>query len=105
MWIFFLLLLVLFEAAADILVKEWTLRSLWPWALGAFIVYLLANAFWMLSMKNGVGLGRGAVLFSILSGILGILIGVILYKEPVSRFQMLGLTFGMVSIFFFAIHE
>jgi drug/metabolite transporter (DMT)-like permease len=105
MWIIFLLLLVLFEASADILVKEWTIRNYWPWALAAFLVYILANAFWLMSMKTGVGLGRGAVLFSILSGILGILIGVILYKEPASRFQVLGLTFGMISIFFFALHE
>ena len=103
MWILYLLLLDICEVIADIFVKEWTLRSTWVLAIGALAAYLIANTFWLFSMKNGARLGRGAVLFSILSAIMALVIGIIIYKEPVTKFQTIALILGFLSIVFFSL--
>ncbi len=99
-WVIPLIILVIFEATADIISKTWQLRGDW-WIAGlALFTYLLANTFWLISLKNGAGLGKGAVLFSIFSAVLAVIIGVVLYKEEISNIQLIGLVLGIISIAF-----
>lgn len=97
-WVIPLLILVLLEASADILAKTWQIKSIWFWAAAALIAYLLANMFWLLSLKNGAGLAKGAVLFSIMSAILAVIIGVVFYKEQITQIQLVGLIIGIIAI-------
>ncbi len=97
-WIFPLVLLITFEFIADIFAKQWSLhRGFWL-AAGALASYLIANTFWLFALKNGSGLARGAVLFSVASGVIAIGLGLFLYKEEVSRVQLIGLILGLISI-------
>lgn len=105
LWVPLLILLVFFEAIADLFVKEWSIKNHWYLALLALAVYLLANVFWLFSMKFGAGLARGAVLFSILSAIVALVIGLIHYKEPINKIQLIALGFGFCSIVLFTIGE
>jgi drug/metabolite transporter (DMT)-like permease len=91
-------MLVLFELIADILAKEWSTQVsgyLWVVALAA---YIIGNAFWLLALKNGAELSRGVIIFSIMSEVLAILIGVLLYKEVLTPLQWTGIVFGFVSL-------
>lgn len=97
-WILPLSILVLFEAIADIFSKNWSLKGGWVLAAGALVSYAIANTFWLFALKNGSGLGKGAVIFSISSAVLAIALGFFLYKEPVSRLQFIGLILGIVSL-------
>lgn len=97
-WIFPLLVLVILEAVADIVSKTWQIKGLWYLAALALFTYLLANTFWLIALKNGAGLAKGAVLFSILSAILAIIIGVVLYKEEITNIQLIGLILGSIAI-------
>ncbi len=99
-WIIPLIILVIFEATADIISKTWQIRGGWWIASLALLTYLIANTFWLISLKNGAGLGKGAVLFSILSAIIAVIIGVVLYKEEISNTQLIGLILGIISIAF-----
>jgi drug/metabolite transporter (DMT)-like permease len=99
-WIFPLLLLIIFEGLADIFAKNWSLqRTLWT-AGASLICYLIANSFWLFALKNGSGLGRGAVIFSISSAIIAIILGIIFYKETINKFQIIGFILGVAAIIF-----
>jgi drug/metabolite transporter (DMT)-like permease len=97
-WIFPLVLLIIFEAIADIFAKEWSLRQhsfLW---VGALVAYCIGNTFWLFALKNGSGLSRGAIIFSLTSEILALLIGLVLYKEHFTHTQILGMVLGIFSL-------
>jgi multidrug transporter EmrE-like cation transporter len=105
MWIIPLILLIAFEAVADIFSKEWSLHQLsWQW-ITAISFYILANVFWLFAIKNGSGLARGSVIFSIASGILGTLIGLFLYKEQIGKYELVAFVLGIGSIMFFSLGE
>lgn len=88
----------IFEAVADIFAKNWSIyKSVWI-AVTSLTFYLIANSFWLFALKNGAQLGRGAIIFSVASAIIAILLGVLLYKEPVSKLQTAGLVLGLISI-------
>ncbi len=99
-WLIPLAILIFFEAIADIFAKEWSLgkRSLFYAAL-SLVAYLLANSSWLIALKYGSGLARGAIIFSVASAILASLIGIILYKEHLSVLQFFGAILGIISIF------
>ena len=97
-WILPLALLITFELVADILAKEWSLRGNAIRAAGALMAYLLANSFWLFALKNGSGLARGAVIFSVASGIIALVLGVVFYKEALSKTQTVGLILGLVAL-------
>src|SRR3989338_7767031 len=99
-WIIPLSVLIVFELIADIFAKEWSLgkRSV-SYAVLALLSYMLANTSWLIALKNGSGLARGAILFSVASAILASGIGLIFYKEHLSAIQIAGVLIGIVSIF------
>ena len=98
-WVFPLALLVTFECVADVLAKQWSLdHEQTHLAVGALLAYLVANTFWLFALKNGSGLTRGAILFSVASALVATFIGLVFYKESLSRTQFVGLGFGLVSI-------
>ena len=99
-WLYFLLLLVAFELLADILAKQFSLNGRILFAILALIGFLAANTAWLISLRTGAELGKGAVLFSVLSGIGAVMIGVLVYHEKTTPWQLIGLTLGIVAIAF-----
>lgn len=97
-WLVPLTLLILFEATADILSKQWQLnQTWWRWCL-AIGMYIVANVFWLWALKDGSGLARGGLLFSVGSALLAILIGLVMYREQVGTRELWGLGLGVVSV-------
>lgn len=97
-WVIPLLLLILFEGLADILAKEWSLYGKpirWVGAIGA---YVLANTFWLYALRSGSGLTRGAIIFSVGSAILAVVIGLVLYKESITKTEVLGIILGIIAL-------
>ncbi len=105
MWILFIGLLITFEAVADVFSKKYSLSGTyvhWLLAIGAYVV---ANAFWLMAIRRGSGLARGAVLFSVGSAVVAVLIGLLWYKEHVSTLQLVGIGVGIISIALIALSE
>ena len=98
MWIVFLILLVVTEAIADIIAKEYQLHAGLVRFIGAISAYVIANVFWLVALRSGAGLTKGAILFSVASAILAIVIGLVLYKETVTPMQMIGVALGFIAI-------
>ncbi|MCX6793269.1 MAG: SMR family transporter [Candidatus Falkowbacteria bacterium] len=97
-WIIPLSLLIIFEIVADIFAKNWSLqRTTWI-AVTSLASYLIANSFWLFALKNGSGLGRGAIIFSVATAIIAVILGILFYKEPVNKFQIIGLVLGVIAI-------
>lgn len=99
-WLIPLAILILFEALADVLAKTWSLKNVWWYGASALLTYLLANTFWLFSLRQGAGLGRGAVIFSVASAILAVIIGVIGYREHVNYIQLIGMVLGIIALTF-----
>ena len=98
-WIFPLLLLIIFEGIADILSKEWAVKgqpTRWILAISA---YAIANIFWLYALKNGSGLTRGGIIFSVGSALLATIIGLVLYKESLSKTETSGVILGVLALF------
>jgi len=85
-----------FELIADVFGKIYALQGkvLYGWL--ALAGYMAANTSWVGSLRKGFLLSIGGVYFGIITGTACVVIG-LLYKEPVTRVQMLGLFLGIVS--------
>lgn len=97
-WVIYLSLLVLFESLADILAKEYSLKGHWYLWVAGIAGYIIANIFWLSAMKHGAQLGRGAIIFSVASAILAIIIGVCFYHENTNKIQLIGIVLGIISL-------
>lgn len=97
-WLLPLIGLIAFELVADIFAKEYSLRRTLAFAAISLLCYVICNAFWLLSLRNGAGLARGAVLFSVASAILACVIGAGFYEETITTYQWIGIGIGLVAI-------
>lgn len=99
-WVIYLSLLIVVEAIADILAKEYQINKGVTRFIGAISLYVLANIFWLVALRNGAGLTKGSIIFSVASAILAIFIGLFLYKESLTNLQIVGVVLGFISIVF-----
>ena len=102
-WLYFLLLLVVFELLADILAKQFAVSGKYVFAIFSIVGFILANTAWLISLRTGAELSKGAVLFSVLSGIGAVLIGLFVYHEKTTPYQIIGLILGIAAIAFLSI--
>ena len=99
-WLYYLLLLVAFELIADILAKQFALSGQLVFAVLSILGFIAANTAWLISLRAGAELGKGAVLFAVLSAIGAVLIGLFVYQEKTNPYQLIGLTLGIAAIAF-----
>lgn len=97
-WIIPLIFLILFEIIADIFSKEYSLKGYWWLWVGALLGYVLANVFWLWSIKSGSGLARGATIFGVSSAIIALVIGLYFYGEETNKLQIAGMVLGVCSL-------
>lgn len=102
-WLYYLLVLVVFELVADILAKQFAISGKYVFALLSIIGFIAANTAWLVSLRTGAELSKGAVLFSVLSGIGAVLIGVFVYHEKTTTYQVIGLLLGIAAIAFLSV--
>ena len=99
-WLTFILILVLFEVIADVLAKQYALNGKLVFAVLSVIGYVAANIAWIVSLRSGGELSRGAVIFAALSGIAAVVIGLLVYREKAGPYQLIGMVLGIVAIVF-----
>ena len=98
---FFIILVIivsLLEVVGDILFKEWTIKNNKYFLILGIIAYLVATTFWAFSLKFQ-NLSKAVVIFGVLTVIIGVLVGVLLYKEPLSTLNIIGVLLGLAAIF------
>jgi multidrug transporter EmrE-like cation transporter len=97
-WFWFILVLVAFELLADLFAKQFGLTGKVLFGVLSILGYVLANLSWLFSLRSGAELSKGAILFSALSGIGAVLLGVLVYHEKVNGYQLAGLVLGIAAI-------
>ncbi len=102
-WLSFLLLVVAFELISDVLAKQFSLNGKLLFAVLSILGFVVTNIFWLVSLRSGAELGKGAVLFSVLSGIGALIIGLFVYHEKTNPHQLIGLALGVAAIAFLSI--
>ena len=98
-------LLITFELIADIFSKEYAIKGTWPYWVAALAGYIIANIFWLAAIRDGSGLARGAVIFSLGSEVVAVLIGVFFFKEHLYNNQIVGIVLGIVSLIIISWHQ
>jgi multidrug transporter EmrE-like cation transporter len=58
----------------------------------------MGNSFWLISLKKGTGLARGAVLFSVGIVLITTSIGVFYYNEEITVIKFFGIVLGVASL-------
>ena len=97
-WVIPISFLIFFEFVADFIAKEYSLKGgPFFWTL-ALLGYVVANTFWLYAISHGSGLGRGAMIFSVGSAVLAVLLGTIFFKERITPLEITGLVLGVVSL-------
>lgn len=102
-WLWFLLLLVAFELIADILAKQFGLTGKVIFGVLSILGYVLANLAWLFSLRSGAELSKGSIIFSALSGVGAVLLGLLVYHEKVNLYQLIGVVLGIAAIIFLSI--
>lgn len=97
-WLILISFVIVLEVFADILAKEYALKGNWYFWLGSLMFYLIATIFWLSSMKNGSGLARGVIIFSVGTTIAAIIAGIIFYSETTNKIQFTGMILGALSL-------
>ena len=95
-WLFFLGLVVL-ETWADVYAKKFDNEPKTEFFVLSLLLYLIANASWLFSMKNGMQIWRGVVVFGIAQAVTGIVVGLVM-GETINTKQWVGIIVGIVSI-------
>lgn len=96
---FFLLvtLAVIFEIAADILFKYWSINARDVLLWGGVALYSVGTVVWAYSLKFE-GLSKAITIFTVLNLIVITFVGVLLFKEEISLINKIGILFGVISV-------
>lgn len=103
MWVCFLLLLVILEIIADLFAKQFGITGRMIFGALALLGFILANTAWLISLRSGAQLSTGSIIFSALSSVGAVLIGLLLYHEKINTYQIIGIVLGIIAIIFLTI--
>jgi glucose uptake protein GlcU len=98
LWLIPLGLLVVFEAIADYFAGGYGEKGKFYFAFLAILFYVIGNISWLIAIRQGSGLTKGAIIFSVASAVLATIIGIVVYKETITTTQAIGVVIGLVSI-------
>ena len=97
-WFYYLLGLITFEAIADIFVKEYSQKKTALLFVISIGFYIVANICWLISMRYRSNLTIGANIFSVMGGLLSAMIGLLYYKEIISKLNAAGIILGVIAL-------
>jgi multidrug transporter EmrE-like cation transporter len=97
-WFALFLVFLILEQAANVLGKQFALSGRYRFAVLSLLSFFACELPWIFSLRIGLKLSEGAVLFSVVPAILAMLIGSLVYKEKATRSQFVGLMLGIVAI-------
>lgn len=94
-----LILVVIVEFIADVLAKSYASTARTLHMAGALLFYMAATALWLTVLRDGMDLGRGIIIFSVLSAAMGCFVGLVLFGETLTRTQWFGIFLGLLSVY------
>jgi glucose uptake protein GlcU len=98
LWVLPLILLIIFEAIADYFAGGYGEKGKLYFAVFAILFYVIGNISWLIAIRAGSGLTKGAIIFSVASAVMAVIIGLVVYKETLTTTQAIGVITGLISI-------
>ena len=102
-WVLYLLVLVAFEGVADVLAKQFALNGKLVFGILSLGGYVFANIAWLMSLRNSGTLSRGSVIFSALNGVVAVVLGLFVFHEKASPYQLICMALGITAIVFLSL--
>lgn len=93
----FILLAVVFEVAADVLFKYWSINSRGLLLWSGIGLYAVGTVIWAYSLKLEY-LSKAITIFTVVNLIAVVLVGVFLFKESLSLTNKIGIFLGILSV-------
>ena len=103
LWVLFLIISMICEQIANILAKQFAITGRRWIAFLSIIGFILTNIPWIASLRFGLDLSQGAIIFLILNSVSAVVIGVVFYREKITRSQLIGLALGLVALVFLSL--
>lgn len=88
----------------DLLAKYFGITGRRQFAVYALVTIVLANVIWLLWLRVGGQLGRGAVIFSVLVCAGALILGRYVFHEHTTRLQLVGLAVAILAVVLLAIN-
>jgi len=85
------------EVIGDILFKEWTIGNKTPFLLIGILLYFLATICWAFSLKYQ-DLSKAVIIFAVITSVVAVLVGVLVYKESPSFINIVGIVLGLIGV-------
>jgi multidrug transporter EmrE-like cation transporter len=98
LWFALFLAFIVFEEAANILGKQFALSGEYRFAALSLLSFIVCEFPWIFSLRLGLQLSKGAVLFAVIPGICAVLIGTFIYKEKLNFYRFIGIVLGISAI-------
>lgn len=95
-WAFFAGLVVL-EIWADVYAKKFGMAPRAKFFVFSLVLYAIANASWLWSMRLGMELWRGVVVFGVLQAVAGVVVATFM-GETIKPIQWFGVGLGILAI-------
>lgn len=97
-YLWWLVLSGLFFAAGEFLSKKFALEPRWLWVSLLFAAYMLGTAAWLPAILSKNSLSVAGTIWSVLSLLATVSIGVLIFGERVSPVSGIGMILAAVSI-------
>lgn len=88
---------VAFEIVADVLFRKWAIENKTMVLAVGLILYFIGTLFWAFSLKHET-LSKSIVVFTLLNLIVGVVVGLLYFKEELTILQKAGIGLGIVSV-------
>ena len=102
-YIVWLLLSVLVTMYGDYLSKKFALSPSWRYVVIISIVYAIGTLFWLPAILQKNELSIVGAMWAVMLYVGIVSIGLIIFKETVSSFGILGIILGLISIIFLSL--
>lgn len=88
--------------AGDVFAKYWSLHQRWPFFAAAIIGYFASSFFYIPTLLRE-GLVITSIIWSLISLIGFLFVGLVIFKENISLYQGIGVAFGLISLVILAV--
>lgn len=93
----FVICAALIESVADAMFEKWSLVGKNYFLIVGLLIYAVSSAFWAYSLKYQT-LSKGIVMFNVVNVVLGVVIGILYFKEALTGLNIAGIAFGILSV-------
>jgi len=91
---------MLFYAAGEILSKNYANTGGFKFALFALLMYTIVCVLWLPTLQQKNSLTIMSTIWNVFYGVIGVILGIFVFKEHVNTYNYIGLFLALSSLYF-----